>query len=120
PRPLLRGDDCRSDARHLRSGPLPGIAESLPMSGPSPLLHPPVPTAHAAERWRVLATLMAGRASSRRELSEVLHLRSTSVSDHVGHLVASGLVVESHRPSGGRGRPSGVLIANPHRLAAIV
>ncbi|MBB4019513.1 transcriptional regulator of PTS gene [Chelatococcus caeni] len=90
------------------------------MSGPSPLLRPPLPTAHAAERWRVLATLMAGRASARRELSDALHLRSTSVSDHVGHLVASGLVVESHRPSGGRGRPSGVLIANPHRLAAVV
>ncbi|MFC7397497.1 ROK family protein [Chelatococcus sp. GCM10030263] len=90
------------------------------MSGAALLRHLPEPTPHVTERLRMFSAILSGQAASRRDLSDQFALRSTSVSEHVGHLVAVGLVVESLRHSSGRGRPSAVLVANPHRLAAIV
>lgn len=90
------------------------------MSGLSPLIGRLDLPPHLAERARLFEAILAGRAASRRDLGTTFELRSTTISEHVGDLIAAGLVVETQREAAGRGRPSKLLLANPHRLAALV
>lgn len=60
-----------------------------------------------------------GRASTRGEVAQVLGTRPTTVSLLVGELVARGLIRDSAVKGQGRGRPTGFLTENPHRLVAL-
>lgn len=68
----------------------------------------------------VLTLVRTGKASTRGEIVEQLNLRSTSVSDFVGELVAKDLLRESMPKRRGRGRPAAVLSYNPQRFGAIL
>ena len=67
----------------------------------------------------VLALVRTGKASTRGEIVEQLNLRSSSVSDFVGELVAKDLLRESTPRRRGRGRPAAFLIYNAQRFGAI-
>lgn len=69
---------------------------------------------------RIFGEVLRGHATTRKELTELLGLRSTTVSELVGELLAARLLTEMLAPASGRGRPTQILIANPHRLAVIV
>lgn len=77
-------------------------------------------SAQAGERARLLRAVAEGRAASRKEMSDLFGIRSSTVSELVGDLVAAGLLAETPVRSGGRGRPAQLLVANPNRLAAVV
>ncbi|WMS42650.1 ROK family protein [Acuticoccus sp. MNP-M23] len=67
----------------------------------------------------VLDLVRTGRASTRGEIVSHLNLRSTSVSDYVGELVAKELLRESIVKRQGRGRPAATLVYNLQRFGAI-
>ncbi|MFV0335228.1 MAG: ROK family protein [Tropicimonas sp.] len=60
-----------------------------------------------------------GRAATRGDIGEILKLRSTSVSEIVGHLLKRDIIRESRVRNRGQGRPAAVLVFNPRRLGAI-
>jgi len=60
-----------------------------------------------------------GRATSRGMIGRQLGLRSTTVSDLVGQLVARDVLHESTLRSRSKGRPAAVLSFNAHRLGAV-
>lgn len=72
------------------------------------------------QKLRLLRAVLEGRASSRREIAQLLQLRSSTVSELAGALLEAGLLSEAVTHSGGRGRPASRLIANPRRVAAVV
>ena len=59
------------------------------------------------------------RARTRGDIAALLSMRSTSVSDFVGELVARDILKESTIKARGRGRPAVALSLNAQRLAAI-
>lgn len=72
---------------------------------------------HEAEILRALAS---GRAISRADLSELVGLGRSSVSQILSRLVANGtVVVESRQKQSGRGRPTERLSIDPVAVAAI-
>ena len=71
------------------------------------------------ELGTVLDLVRTGRASTRGEIVAHLNLRSTSVSDFVGELVAKDLLRESIVKRQGRGRPAASLVYNWQRFGAI-
>jgi predicted NBD/HSP70 family sugar kinase len=71
-------------------------------------------------RAQILAAVFRGHASSRKDLVRLLRLRSTTVSEMVGDLLGAKLVAETIDRRAGRGRPSLVLVGNPHRMAVLV
>ncbi|MGI4859063.1 MAG: ROK family protein [Janthinobacterium lividum] len=72
------------------------------------------------DKARILATVFRGQATSRKELVHLLRMRSTSVSEMVGDLLRLQLLAETTDRRTGRGRPSLVLVGNPHRIAVLV
>ncbi|WP_282609517.1 ROK family protein [Pelagibius sp. Alg239-R121] len=60
-----------------------------------------------------------GRASTRGNIGELLSMRSTSVSELVGELVAKDLLRESTIKPQGRGRPAASLSYNHQRFGAV-
>lgn len=60
-----------------------------------------------------------GQATSRGMIGRQLGLRSTTVSDLVGQLVARDVLHESTLRSRSKGRPAAVLLFNAHRLGAV-
>lgn len=77
-------------------------------------------TARGSERAKVFATILSGQATSRREVMELLSLRSTSVSADVNELLEQNFLTETLGPRLGRGRPSQVLAVNMNRLVTLV
>lgn len=73
-----------------------------------------------SDKARILAAVFRGQAASRKDLVELLPLRSTSVSELVGDLLRSQLLAETTNRHTRRGRPSPVLVGNPHRIAILV
>ena len=59
------------------------------------------------------------RARTRGDIARQLSMRSTSVSDYVGELVARDIIKESTIKAHGRGRPAVALSFNAQRLGAI-
>lgn len=76
--------------------------------------------ARARELATVLDLVRTGRASTRSKIADLLNLRSTSVSDFVGELVAKDLLRESVPKRQGRGRPAAFLVYNEQRFGAIL
>ncbi|PSH12619.1 hypothetical protein B7R74_20135 [Yersinia pseudotuberculosis] len=72
------------------------------------------------DKMRIFTAVLNGQASSRRDLAQLLSIRSTSVSVLVGELLELRLLTETSASHSGRGRPLLTLVANPHRLAALV
>ena len=68
------------------------------------------------DRARVFAALAAGVARSRREIMDLLGLRSTTASRAVAGLLSRRLVLEAPGEKLGRGRPAATLVINPRRL----
>jgi predicted NBD/HSP70 family sugar kinase len=73
-----------------------------------------------SDKAEILAAIFRGQASSRRELVQLLGLRSSSVSEMVAELLDVKLLTETVDRRSGRGRPSLSLVGNPHRVAVIV
>lgn len=67
----------------------------------------------------IVGLVRSGQATNRGEISRQLALRSTSVSDLVGQLIAHDLLNENTVRSRGKGRPAAVLSFNPLRLGAV-
>lgn len=78
--------------------------------------------ASAQERDRALVyrIVAEGRAQSRPEIGRISGLRSSTVSRAVRDLLASRLLIETAGEGRGRGRPAGVLIANPRAIGCSV
>lgn len=74
----------------------------------------------ARELAAVLDLVRTGRATTRGEIVSLLALRSSSVSEFVGELVAKDLVRESLPRRRGRGRPAALLTYNAQRFGAVV
>lgn len=72
------------------------------------------------DKARIFLAVLDGRATSRAEAAKQLSIRSSSVSELVAELLEWRLLSEGHGPRNGRGRPSLALVANPHRLIALV
>ncbi|MFV0492014.1 MAG: ROK family protein [Pseudorhodobacter sp.] len=68
----------------------------------------------------MLRLVREGRARTRGEIGEALSMRSSSVSDLVGELVAAEFLREAVVKPRGRGRPVGALSFNAQRLGAIL
>lgn len=62
---------------------------------------------------RIFTAVLNGQASSRRDLAQLLSIRSTSVSVLVGELLELRLLTETSASHSGRGRPLLTLVANP-------
>lgn len=60
-----------------------------------------------------------GRAATRGDVGDILRLRSTSVSELVGHLLARDIISENKVRTRSQGRPAAVLVFNQRRLGAI-
>lgn len=73
-----------------------------------------------SQKLQVLRAVLEGRASSRREIAQLLRLRSSTVSEVAGTLLETGLLSETVAHSGGRGRPANRLVENPNRVVAVV
>src|SRR5258708_34793279 len=73
-----------------------------------------------SDKARILAAVFRGQAASRKDLVDLLPLRSTSVSELVSDLLSSQLLAETVDRRTRRGRPSLVLVGNPHRIAILV
>lgn len=78
--------------------------------------------ASAPERDRELVyrIVAEGTAQSRPEIGRLSGLRSSTVSRAVGELLACRLLAETAGGGRGRGRPAGVLIANPRAIGCSV
>ncbi|MGO4667940.1 ROK family protein [Bosea sp. 2RAB26] len=75
---------------------------------------------HGSDRARAFTLVARGQAHSRPEIGAALGLRSTTTSRLVGDLVERRLLLETAGQKAGRGRPAGILIANPRRVGASV
>lgn len=73
-----------------------------------------------SDRARVFAAILSGQAGSRRDVAELLSLRSTSVSGSVAELLDLQLLAETGGPRVGRGRPSQILVASTNSLVTLV
>jgi transcriptional regulator of PTS gene len=67
----------------------------------------------------VAALVRSGQATNRGEISRQFGMRSTSVSDLVGQLIARGVLHENSARGRGKGRPAAVLSFNQQRLGAV-
>ena len=76
-------------------------------------------TPRGRELAGILDLVKSGRVSTRGEIVELLGLRSTSVSEFVGELVARDLLRESVPRQRGRGRPKAFLNYNWQRFGAV-
>ncbi len=72
------------------------------------------------DRALVYRLVAEGRAQSRPGIGQLSGLRSSTVSRAVSELVARQLLVEVAGGGRGRGRPAGVLIANPRAIGCCV
>lgn len=90
----------------------------VPLLRLDPVAH--APPGRVRERLRVYRAVAEGRATSRRDLAQLLGLRSSTVSVLVSELVEGGFLVETARAPGGRGRPALALLANAFRLGAVL
>lgn len=79
-----------------------------------------VSSAPERDRALVYRIVAEGRAQSRPEIGRLSGLRSSTVSRAVGELLASRLLAETAGGGRGRGRPAGVLIANPRAIGCSV
>lgn len=79
-----------------------------------------VSSAPERDRALVYRIVAEGRAQSRPEIGLLSGLRSSTVSRAVGELLASRLLAETAGGGRGRGRPAGVLIANPRTIGCSV
>lgn len=77
-------------------------------------------TAPERDRARVYRLVVAGQAQSRLDIARLTGLRSSTVSRAVGDLLARRLLVETVGAGKSRGRPAGVLIANPRAIGCSV
>lgn len=77
-------------------------------------------SAHERDRALVYRMVAEGSAQSRPEIGRLSGLRSSTVSRAVAELVASRLLVETAGGGRGRGRPAGVLLANPRAIGCSV
>jgi len=77
-------------------------------------------TESSNDKVRCFANILNGHATSRRDLVELLSIRSTSVSSHVSELLELGLLAETTGPRNGRGRPSLILVANTNSMVTLV
>jgi transcriptional regulator of PTS gene len=77
-------------------------------------------TTAARDRACVYRLVAGGQAQSRGDVARLLGLRSTTVSRAVAALISRRLLVEATSTSAGRGRPAGVLIANPRAIGGAV
>jgi transcriptional regulator of PTS gene len=80
----------------------------------------PFTDARDRDRARAFTLVARGQARSRPEISATLGLRSTTTSRLVGDLLARRLIMETAGEKAGRGRPAGILVANPRRIGASV
>jgi predicted NBD/HSP70 family sugar kinase len=69
---------------------------------------------------RAYGAILSGQATTRAALSELLGVRSTTMSAWVAAMVRQRLVTELASRPGARGRPLQHLVADPNRLVAIV
>lgn len=72
------------------------------------------------DRARVYRLVSQGLAQSRRDIGRLSGLRSSTVSRAVSDLLARRLLVETTGAGLGRGRPAGMLIANPRAIGGSV
>lgn len=72
------------------------------------------------DRARVYGLVASGLAQSRPDIRRLSGLRSSTVSRAVADLIARRLLVEIAGAGAGRGRPAGVLIANPRAIGGSV
>lgn len=72
------------------------------------------------DKVRIFANVLNGQATSRRDLAELLSIRSTSISSYVSELLDLGFLAETTGPRSGRGRPSLILVANTNSLVTLV
>lgn len=77
-------------------------------------------TENSNDKVRCFANILNGHATSRRDLVELLSIRSTSVSSYISELLELGLLAETTGPRSGRGRPSLILVANTNSLVTLV
>jgi predicted NBD/HSP70 family sugar kinase len=76
--------------------------------------------AHERDCARAFTLVASGKARSRLEIGRALDLRSTTTSRVVADLIGRGLLIETLGAPSGRGRPTGLLMVNPHRIGASV
>src|SRR5258708_15012522 len=105
-------------ARALRGDVGPSALEKNEV--PAQFENPSIGWESGSDKARILAAVFRGQAASRRDLVELLPLRSTSVSELVSDLLRSQLLAETADRRPRRGRPSLVLVGNPHRLVVLV
>ncbi|WP_226782415.1 ROK family protein [Oceaniglobus trochenteri] len=67
----------------------------------------------------VASLVRSGQATNRGEISRQLGMRSTTVSDLVGRLIAQEVLHENAARGRGKGRPAAVLSFNQQRLGAV-
>lgn len=96
------------------------VAAAMPSSILADVLPDQFAAARARERSNAFALVASGRAGSRRDISEILSLRSSTTSQIVSDLVERGLVLEATAAAAGRGRPAATLVLNPRGLTGIV
>jgi predicted NBD/HSP70 family sugar kinase len=87
---------------------------------PAQFENPSIGWESGSDKARILAAVFRGQAASRKDLVDLLSLRSTSVSELVSDLLRSQLLAETADRRTRRGRPSLVLIGNSHRIAVLV
>ena len=80
---------------------------------------PAMDTARTDDLIAVASLVRSGHATNRGEISRQLGLRSTSVSDLVGQLIAQEVLHENSARGRGKGRPAAVLSFNQQRLGAV-
>lgn len=92
----------------------------LKYSGAEPSADAAATSAQERDRALVYRIVAEGRAQSRPEIGRLSGLRSSTVSRAVGELLACRLLAETAGGGRGRGRPAGVLIANPRAIGCSV
>lgn len=74
----------------------------------------------SASLFTIAGLVRENRARTRGDIATQLAMRSTSVSDYVGELVARDIVRETSIKAHGRGRPAVALSFNAQRLGAVL
>lgn len=95
--------------RRVSNSAGPGLAEEAPAA-----------STQERDRALVYRIVATGRAQSRPGIARLAGLRSSTVSRAVADLVTRRLLVETAGGGRGRGRPAGLLIANPRAIGCCV
>lgn len=77
-------------------------------------------TSRVTDLLNIIGLIRSGKARTRSDISRLLSMRSTSVSELVGALAAGGLLTEATVSPRGRGRPAAALTFNAQRFGIIL